>query len=103
MMVSTESPADANRFLRTQAVKPVTPGGGASLATISARTKVRSCSCIALPLDQRHPGVEPVHECGCDQAEAQIDNHPNADDFDRLPCLVEDCAADRDKIRIADG
>src|SRR5262245_28626389 len=103
MIVRIESPTEENRFLRIQAVKPVTPGGGVSVAAISARTKVRSCFCIAaLPLDQRHLGVEPIHKRGCHQAEAEIDHHPNGDDFNRLPCLVKDCAADRNEIWVSD-
>src|SRR6266545_995789 len=75
MMVRMVSPVEAIRFLRTQPPRPRSLGGAGSASAISARTKERSCSCMTLPLHQRHPGVDHIHDRRGHQAECKIDGH----------------------------
>src|SRR6478736_1293193 len=100
--VNTISLGVAIRFLRTQASGPLSLRGAGSASRKLVLTKGWLDVGI-LSLHQSHLGIEPVHQQRGEDAEGEIDDCPDEDDFDRLARLVKDRAADRNEIREADG
>src|SRR6478735_9611018 len=90
--VRSELLQEENRLWRSQPMTPISERGGgcgpADAGVPGAASAVRS-RCMSLPLDQRHARVEPVHEQRGQQAEAEVDEHGDEDNLDRLARLVQ--------------
>src|SRR5687768_6722391 len=97
MMVSAMFTGPVNRCSRIQATGPTTLGGGGK-EVASVALMVRSS-----PFDQRLAAVVDVHQEGRREADGQVDQHGDADDFDCLPGLVQHGAGEHvGEVRIAD-
>src|SRR5215213_10174732 len=80
-----------NRFFRSQARGPIVRTGGfTTTAAMSA-------------LHQLNSVVVDVHQQGCEQADAQVAQHHDRNDFDGCTGLIKDCPRDTEEIRKTDG